>query len=589
MEHAEDLSTLEQRRLLRIRELCLLDDQRDGTFDQIVALCAEYFRAPIVLISIVDEHKQWFRAKVGVSINETPRSESFCAYTLYSHELLEVLDATLDLRFQDNPLVTGLPGIRYYAGAPLTTDDGLGLGALCVIDTVTRPMMSEQDASMLRHLAGLVMSRIIALRSENYVDPATGLYNRARLESDIGNAQNRAEVCSIVVIDVISPDFLNEVVKTLGYEFSLELMLAIKERLLGIVPSESRLYKISPTRFGLILPYPIAEAVSKAIINDYITPVLCHDIPLQMTVGVGLLKLEGAGKSPHECLRLAISAADDARDRMVGWGYYEDKLDAAQQRTFIILSSLATAIASDEQFRMVYQPRIDIGSGTCTSVEALLRWEHPLLGPIGPSEFIPLAEKTALMGQISLWVLRNTIDQAAQWQREGLNFKVSINVTVQDIESSIFISALVHRVRQADFDPRLLEVELTESARIGDFDSVLLHLNQLRALGIEIAIDDFGTGYSNWSHLQRLPASVVKLDRSLIENLVQQPRSQCLVRTIIKLAHSLGYRVVAEGVETLQTYELVRGWGCHEVQGYLIARPMEAAAIPGWLSHRAQE
>ncbi|MEB0076066.1 EAL domain-containing protein [Pseudomonas sp. CCI3.2] len=583
MKHAEEPSTIELRRFERIRELCLLDDHHDDTFDQIVALCAEYFRAPIVLISIVDQHKQWFRAKVGVSINETPRSESFCAYTVHSHEFLEVPDATADVRFKDNLLVTGLPNIRYYAGAPLTTEDGLGLGTLCVIDTVARPAMSLQDLSMLMHLAKLVMSRIPALRSEHFVDAATGIYNRTRFEEDIRKVSPEAPECLVVAVDIISPSFLDDIVKTLGYEFSLGLMLAIKERLSKLVAADCQLYRISPTRFGLMLAGHEAEAFSQAVINDYQTPVVCEGIPLQMTVGIGLFKLDQSGRSSQECVRLAISAAGDARDRNVGWGYYENGLDAAQQRTFTLLRSLTTAMYSDDQLRLVYQPRIDIITGECTSVEALLRWEHPTLGSIGPGEFIPLAEKTALMGPLSVWVLRNAIKQASHWHREGFNFKVSINVTVNDLESLLFINYLIERVHVEGVDPHLIELELTESARVVNLGRMLEHLDQLRAYGIEIAIDDFGTGYSNWSHLQQLPARVVKLDRSLIDGLAQNPKNQCMVRTLIQLACSLGYRVVAEGVETMETYELVRGWGCHEIQGYLIARPMEAIALPVWL------
>lgn len=586
MEHAEERSIIESRRLLRIRELCLLDDQRDDTFDQIIALCAEYFQAPVVLISIVDEHKQWFRAKVGLSVQETPRSQSFCAYTVDSHEFLEVQDATVDLRFKDNLLVTGAPDIRYYAGAPLTTADGLGLGTLCVIDTVARPAMSPQDRSMLMHLAKLVMSRILSLRSEHFVDATTGLRNRTGFEEDISHIKPDASYPVIVAVDMVSPSYLNDIVKTLGYEFLLGLMLAIKQRFSRLMTADCQLYKIGPTRFGLILAEHEVQAFSQAVLSDYKTPVVCQDIPVQMTVGIGLLKVDQSGRSSQECVRLVISAADDARDRMVGWAYYENELDAAQQRTSLILRSLTTALDSNDQLRLVYQPRVAMATGVCTSVEALLRWEHPVLGSIGPAEFIPLVEKTAFMAQVSRWVVRSAVTQAKKWQCEGLRFKVSINVTVGDLESSQFIGFLMDTIQAAGLAPHVIELELTESARLMNFDAVLLHLHQLRAWGIEIAIDDFGTGYSNWSHLQQLPARVVKLDRSLIDGLPENPKNQCLVRTLIQLASSLGYRAVAEGVETASTYALVHGWGCHEVQGYFIGRPMEVTQIPVWLSER---
>jgi EAL domain-containing protein (putative c-di-GMP-specific phosphodiesterase class I)/GGDEF domain-containing protein len=586
MEHPEDPLSIEAQRCQRIEELCLLDHERDEAFDQIIAICVAYFRVPIVLISIVDQHRQWFIAKAGLRADHTPRAESFCAYTLHTHEFLEVPDATLDPRFRDNPLVTGMPNIRYYAGEPLTTHDGLGLGTLCLIDTVPRPPMSAKDRSMLNQLTGLVMTRIMALRSRNYVDATTGLHNRLRFEEDIVAARQDAPDHLIAAIDILSPGFFNDVVKTLGYDFSSSLMVAIMDRLLALMPGTCRLYKIGPTRFGLLLPPDTCEALCQAIVNDFKAPVVCQDIPLLMTVGIGLLGVEQAGLSSRQSLRLAISAADDARGKLPGWGHYERTLDTQQQRTFTLLRSLITAMQSNDQLRLVYQPRIHMTTGECTSVEALLRWEHPTLGAVSPAEFIPLAEKTALMGQLSLWVLRTAITQAALWQRAGLRFKVSINATVNDLETPHFTDALIALTKQADVDPHLLEVEVTESARIIAFDTVVKHLDRLCDNGVEIAIDDFGTGYSNWSHLQQLPARVVKLDQSLIDNLAHSEKTQCLVRTLIQLGTSLGYRVVAEGVETQESFQLVKTWGCHEVQGFLIARPMDPVAVTEWLSRR---
>jgi EAL domain-containing protein (putative c-di-GMP-specific phosphodiesterase class I)/GAF domain-containing protein len=586
MEHAEDLLSIDAQRCQRIEELCLLDHETDEAFDQIIAICSAYFSAPIVLISIVDRHRQWFIAKIGVRTEHTPRSQSFCAYTLHTHEFLEVPDATLDPRFRDNPLVTGMPNIRYYAGAPLTTEDGLGLGTLCVIDTKPREVMSAEAASMLTRLAGLVMTRIMALRSRNYVDATTGLHNRLRFEEDIVTVRQDTPDHVMAVIDIISPGFFNDVIKTLGYDFSSNLMVAIRDRLLALMPAACRLYKIGPTRFGLLLPGNAGEALCQAIVHDFKSAVVCQDIPLLMTAGIGLLGLEQSGLSARQLLRLAISAADDAREKLPGWGYYEHTRDTQQQRTFTLLRSLITAMQSTDQLRLVYQPRIHMSTGECTSVEALLRWEHPNLGSVSPAEFIPLAEKTALMGQLSLWVLRTAITQAAQWQRDGLRFKVSINATVNDLESPHFTDALIALTQEAGVDPCLLEVEVTESSRIVAFDTVVKHLDRLCDNGVEIAIDDFGTGYSNWSHLQQLPARVVKLDQSLIDNLADSEKTQCLVRTLIHLGTSLGYRVVAEGVETQESFQLVKTWGCHEVQGFLIARPMDAVAVTEWLSRR---
>ncbi|MCV4265273.1 putative bifunctional diguanylate cyclase/phosphodiesterase [Pseudomonas capsici] len=574
----------ETQRLLRITELCVLENTVDEVFEEIVAMTAEFFQAPIVLISIVDEHRQWFRARVGLKAQETPRDVSFCAYAIHSPDSLEVVDATLDERFKDNGLVTGEPGIRYYAGAPLITDDGLGLGTLCVIDTVPREAMSEREALMLKRLAGLVMKRIIDLRRSCFVDQTTGLYNRLRLEEDILLALKAGKEMRLVAVDMITPEFLNNIVKALGYSFAQDLVVAMRNRLQAMLPSSCPLYKISPTRFGFQLPGDMPdESIYCAILEDLQSPVICHGIPVQMQVGLGIVPLLVGQAMEQDWVRLVISAADDARARQVGWALYEPHMDATQQRSFQLLGSLTSAVHAHDQLRLVYQPRIDLASGECTSVEALLRWVHPTLGPIGPAEFIPLAEKTALMRSLSLWVLQTAVEQAASWQRKGFDIRVAINVTPDDLTGPVFTDRVIWLLKKHDISPEHFELEFTESALMQNPSEVRSQLERLRELGMHIAIDDFGTGYSNWNYLRQLPATTVKIDQSLMRNLNVEEADQRLVKALIGLAKKLGYCVVAEGIETETIRKLVKQWGCDEGQGYLIARPMEADALLSWL------
>ncbi|MBX8486680.1 bifunctional diguanylate cyclase/phosphodiesterase [Pseudomonas cichorii] len=574
----------ETQRLLRITELCVLENTVDEVFEEIVAMTAEFFQAPIVLISIVDEHRQWFRARVGLKAQETPRDVSFCAYAILSDCSLEVVDATLDERFKDNGLVTGEPGIRYYAGSPLITDDGLGLGTLCVIDTVPREAMSEREALMLKRLAGLVMKRIVDLRRSCFVDQTTGLYNRLRLEEDILLTLKAGKEMRLVAVDMITPEFLNDIVKALGYNFAQDLIVAMRNRLQAMLPSSCPLYKVSPTRFGFQLPGDMPdESIYRAILEDLQSPVICHGIPVQLQVGLGIVPLQGGQAEEQDWVRLVISAADDARARQVGWALYEPHMDATQQRSFQLLGSLTSAVHAHDQLRLVYQPRVELASGECTSVEALLRWVHPTLGPIGPAEFIPLAEKTALMRPLSLWVLQTAVEQAASWQRKGFDIRVAINVTPDDLTGPVFTDRVIWLLKKHDISPSLFELEFTESALMQNPTEVRSQLERLRELGMHIAIDDFGTGYSNWNYLRQLPATTVKIDQSLMRNLNVEEADQRLVKALIGLAKKLGYCVVAEGIETEAARKLVKQWGCDEGQGYLIARPMEADALLNWL------
>ena len=578
------LPSNETQRLAEVARFCSVNSDQDEVFDKIVAMTSAYFNVPITLISIVEKHRQWFRARVGLEATQTPREVSFCAYTTLDNLMLEVLDASLDPRFKDNALVTGAPHICYYAGAPLLTADGFTLGTLCIIDTVARAPMSERDRAMLKSFAELVMMHIEGVRSRNFVDQPTGLFNRLRFEEDIRQALQLNGACQIYAVDVISPTFLNDIVKALGYSFAADLIQAIKSRLQTLLPQDCLLYKISPTRFGFILnDGQSAEQICHRILYHFKHPVECQGIPIPMQVGIGVLPLLDTEDPHRDWLRLVISAADEARDRQLGWSLYEPQFDAAQRRALMLLSSLPEAINAEAQFSLVYQPKINLASGRSDCVEALLRWHHPLLGSISPAEFIPLAEKTALMPAIGLWVLHAIVQQAIAWKARGLRLRIAMNITVTDLENAGFVDAMLHEIHHHDLDPEGFELEFTESMRITKPAEVIRQLQRVRQRGIEVAVDDFGTGYSNWAYLKELPANTVKLDQSLISGLSTNQNDKHLVRTLIGLAKGLGYCVVAEGVENQETLSLLIQWGCSQAQGYLIARPMPAAALEDWI------
>nr|WP_314567185.1 EAL domain-containing protein [uncultured Pseudomonas sp.] len=581
MDEATPTSDYEAQRLQRVAALCARDAEHDVVFEKLVAMASNYFAAPIALISIIDEHQQWFKARIGIEEEQTAREISFCAYSLFDRVPLEILDSHNDERFINNPMVTGTPYIRYYASAPLMTADGFSLGSLCIIDTVPREPMSERDFSMLVYFAELVMMHITGVRARIYIDQPTGLFNRQRFEEDIRQAAATSEHFHVFAVDIVSPAFLNNVVKALGYNFVQDLILAIKVRLHALLPSQCLLYKISPTRFGFLSKggAPL-EQVCARILEDFHTPVECHGIPILMHAGIGVLAVTSG--EPQDWIRLVVAAADDARDRNLGWSLYQPHIDAAQQRAFMLLSSLPDAMRARHQLSLVFQPKIQLPQGECSGVEALLRWEHPLFGALSPAEFIPLAETTALMNSISFWVLEAVLQQSLSWKQQGLVIRIAMNVTAGDLETPQFIDKMISDIRRLQLDPATFELEFTESALITDADTVSRQLERARGYGIGVAIDDFGTGYSNWTYLRQLPIDSVKLDQSLISNIKTHEKDARLVKTLIELARGLSYKVVAEGVENADTLELVTQWGCSEAQGFLISKPMAAGALADW-------
>lgn len=570
----------------RLKKMGLLNSAADDVLDHVIGMAAHHFDVPIALVSIVSEHRQWFRAGTGLDDLETPREVSFCAHSILSHEVFQVPDALLDPRFTDSPMVVGEPHIRFYAGVPLITADGLALGTLCIIDDKPRALLEAREVTMLEMYGQLVMKRLNNLRKASYVDQPTGLFNRPRLEEDI-MALADPEEHALVVLDMVNPSFLDSIIKALGYSFAQELVRCMIDSCRQQLPPDTALYKVSPTRIALLTRHVMpeqAEQLFRKLIKHFQRPLVCRNIPIQMDVGIGVLRLGLGSCDEKDWIRLVVSAADEARGKDTGWRWYEPHLDFAQQRAFLLLASLADAVRSPDQLSLVFQPRLEVSTGRVVTVEALLRWQHPVLGPISPAEFIPLAEKTALIRSLSLWVLRNAVEQARIWQRKGYGFKVAMNVSSIDLANSQFSDALFEQLSISGLDPGRFELEFTESALCDNPDVTRLQLERLRALNVDIAIDDFGTGYSNWIYLRQLPATTVKLDKSLVENLDVNEKDRRLVEAIVDLARRLGYRVVAEGAETESVYEILCQLGCHEVQGYLIARPMIASALEHWMS-----
>ncbi|AJC44577.1 sensor domain-containing phosphodiesterase [Xanthomonas sacchari] len=578
----------EPQRLNALRQLCLLDTPADQVFDLVTQLASRYLRVPIALVSLIDEQRQWFKSRVGLEVPQTPRSQAFCAYAIHSPELMVVPDARQDPRFCDNPLVTGPPFIRFYAGAPLLMADGASLGTLCVIDTEPRHEFDEVARRTLQDLRDLLMVRIDTLRNSGFVDALTGLPNRSRFNDDLTmwlSLQTADHHDTAVAIDVCGIDYFRDMVKALGWEYAEGYLLATRDRLrkaLGNLP----LYRIDTTTFVFIMEGSDTahlEYWCEHLCDAFAAAIDHQGIPHAASPSLGAVRLDGALSANHT-VRSLTTAVDMARQRGQRWSLYERNHDANQRNAFRILAALPEALEARGQLSLHYQPRVSLRSGECVGVEALLRWQHPLLGTVAPNDFIPLAEKTALMSRITAWVLRTGIAQAALWQQRGYRFSVSLNVSAVDLEQVDFIVRLQALLQQHALAPGALEIEFTESAMIRDPQRVAEQLQQISALGVKIAIDDFGTGYSNLGYLKNIPASALKIDQSFIRALPGSRSDGMLVPSMIHLGHDFGQQVVAEGIESATVYRMLREWGCDEGQGYWIARPMPAEALDAWLA-----
>ena len=584
----------ESERLAALHALCLLDTPSDTTLNELTELAATVFDMPIVLISLVDEGRQWFKSRVGMAARETPRSQAFCAYALERTEPLVVPDTWQDPRFVSNPLVTGGPHLRFYAGAPLITANGLCLGTFCVMDREPRHDFSAAQISQLNRFASLTMLRIDTLRTIGYVDTLTQLPNRTRYLEDLAiwltERDHGERHLSAVAIDICGSAYWEHMQAAFGSSYADGFIeQAARSVIAALAPAP--VYRIDQTIFGCVL-----EAADDADLSTQMMALQAElscvidyqGIPHALQVVAGAVKL-ATQTNIGDTTRSLRAALGHARTQRLAATIHHPDLSASQQRAFEILASIPAALNDKQQLQLHYQPKVRTADGSCAGFEALLRWTHPRLGQINPAQFIALAEKTALIRAITGWVMRTALAQAQQWQAQGHRFTLSFNISAVDLDNRMFADALSAALTRYRVDPALLEVEFTESAMAGDPQAVYQQLQRIRSLGLQIAIDDFGSGYSNLAYLKQIPATTLKIDQSFIRPLVSGSSDATIISAIIKLGHQFGHRIVAEGVETQEVYELLRDWGCDEVQGYWIARPMAAGDVLGWVEHSAAD
>lgn len=415
------------------------------------------------------------------------------------------------------------------------------------------------------------------------LDPITLLPTRRQFSADAmlwGPAR-----ATLVLITLADAQAFNEILRVLGHARSDAFVRAGAERLRQILGPGTAIYHVNPLSFAFRLPgrvEPDAPAMIDRIIAAFREPILCEDVPIDTRIGIGLKGVGGPGASPGEDLRAALSAAQDSRAARPGWAWFDRKSDESHRRAFRLLSDLKAALEAEDQLDLHYQPKVSLGSGRCESAEALLRWTHPTLGPISPGEFVTLAERTALVMPMTRWVIDAAVRQAAVWAREAMDLTVAINVSPKNLEEPDFVEYLLFCCAARRVDRARIELEITEGVNAARGGLILDRLAALRSLGFGIAIDDFGSGYSNMSYLTRLSAQTLKIDQSLVRGIEAGTPGGRLVSNIVQMGRDLGYRVVAEGIETEDERSLLAGWGCDVGQGWHFARPMTATAFGDW-------
>ena len=719
---------VESDRLESLKKYQILDTPREKCFDDLTKLAAQIFSAPIVAISILDHDRQWFKSSVGLSVTQTERCISFCTHTIEQSDPLIIEDVTHDQRFEQNPLVIGELGIRFYAGVPLLDAEGLALGSLCIIDHVPRKLSNEQTKilqSFGKHVMALFELRLkqfkleqalldrdqiysnlieseerwkFALEGSNqgvwdldvrldhiflsphckemlgyqeeqisadmgewlrlihpddlsclisarqlaidgnskvfenehrklakdgtwkwvqvkgmvlrrddkglplriigtytnindkklneaevlrlaHFDGITSLPNRSlftdRLSQEIKKAERNGKSLALIMLDL---DRFKEINDTLGHHQGDLLLKLVSERLLKCVRATDTVGRLGGDEFTIILadlnhPEDV-EIIALKILARLAEPYQLKEDLVYATASLGITVFPADGNEIEELFKNADQAMYTAKSSGRNQHcYFTPSMQIILSDKAYLASELRNAI-SNKEFSVIYQPILNLVTNQIEKAEALLRWKHPKEGDISPAIFIPIAEDTGQIVEIGDWVFKQAA-AAVKSCRDKIHhqFQISVNKSpIQFKASSRNHFYWLDHLSAIDLPGDSIVIEITEGLLLEGTESLKTQFTTFKNAGIQFALDDFGTGYSSLSYLQQFDIDYLKIDRAFVKNLGPSSADLALCEAIIVMAHKLGVKVIAEGVETAQQLDLLKIAGCDYVQGFLFSK-----------------
>lgn len=422
-------------------------------------------------------------------------------------------------------------------------------------------------------------------------DPLTELPNRLFLQDRMDQALRGARrIHGRVGALVLGLDSFKAVNDTYGHSVGDVLLREVATRLRRLIRTADMLARFGGDQFAIVLVDPAVggNATLAAKLRRALTePFIVAEQRLDVSVSIGSSVHPDDGDDPQTLLRKAEIAMYEAKRSRTGYEAYRTDLDEHSAGQMTLMTELREALQRGAM-DLYFQPVVAVPGGQLVMAEALLRWDHPTRGRLEATEFIPLAEASEMMTPLTDWVLERAVGDCRRWLDVGQHVPVAVNLSVRNLTDDALAARIAAFLRTASVPPDHLTVEITESVVMADAARSLRTMRQLRAAGIEIAIDDFGTGYSSLAYLGRLPISLVKIDRAFVGSMLVDQSSLAIVGATVGLAHALGFKVVAEGVESQNLFDRLRVLGADLAQGYHIARPMPASALVPWLEAQAR-
>lgn len=476
-------------------------------------------------------------------------------------------------------LLLGLPALPGLWQGPFSAADLLWLllsVPLAVALVLRQALRQSVDASAAAD----------SLRRQQLLDPLTELASRYGVERQLSQLAAQADRSEVPLATVVfNLDGFRSVNTAFGHEMGDTLLRETAERLRRECARHEFIGRISADEFALLMPQALDMEQISARARRYMQLLSQpfssggHAISLTCSAGIALYPEHGAATRLLGCAELAAQAAK----RLGGSSFsvYDRSLGSNSRAEVELLAELRQAIERDE-LQLFFQPKIDAASGQVTAAEALLRWNHPSRGVIVPTVFIPLAERFGLMRELGNWVIKAACLQARIWREQGLRMRLAINLSAQQMRQTDIVERISSALQENRIQPSLLTCEITESVAMEDTQATQETFHALGELGVHLSIDDFGTGYSSLAYLRQLPAKELKIDRSFVAEIDTNSSALTMVDAIVRLAHALNLRVVAEGVERENQQKWLVKLGCDELQGYLFARPMSPEALLLW-------
>jgi diguanylate cyclase (GGDEF)-like protein len=430
----------------------------------------------------------------------------------------------------------------------------------------------------------MVEERTGELRHQALHDSLTGLPNRALIMDRIGQlmTRNRRNGTNGSVLFVDLDDFKN-VNDTLGHDAGDQLLVAVAARLESTLRDTDTVGRMSGDEFIVLIDggeLAVApELVASRLLDVMRQPFRLEGVTLPLTVNTSIGIASGGRTLPSEMLSDADMALYQAKaDGKNRYQIFRPEMQTVLNHRMELELALRSALAADE-FTLVYQPIYNLDDRRLVGVEALLRWEHPTLGPLLPDEFIPVLEQTGEIREVGRWVLRQACEQMARWQSRGETLDLSVNISARQLDDDAIVGNIGDALSASGLAATSLIVEVTETALMHNPDDIARRLQSIKALGVRIAVDDFGTGYSSLTYLRQFPVDCLKIDRGFMTAISASPESKALLSTLIQLGKDLGLATLAEGVETLKQMAEVQHGGVDYVQGFLFARPLAPEAL----------